>query len=96
MLSPVAVGVADGAGQDVPQAGGPAGHGSFVEFVEVVQDASVEFAGWFDVQVPHHAAGDVADLSRLHHAVARPAGTVGDGEGGVVAVLALLAGDDEL
>jgi hypothetical protein len=36
---PVPVRLADGAGQDPPQAGGPAGHGALVEFVEVEQHA---------------------------------------------------------
>jgi hypothetical protein len=36
---PVPVRLADGAGQDPPQIGGPADHGALVEFVEVEQHA---------------------------------------------------------
>src|SRR5581483_9356471 len=95
-LPPVLVGCLDGAGQDQAQAGGQAGDGLLVEFVEVVQDVSVEFAAGAGGQVPDHAAGHVVGLGCFQRPVVCPAGAVSDGEGEVVAVLALLAGDDEL
>src|SRR3984885_10852764 len=93
---PVPVGLADGAGQDPPQAGRPARHGALLELVEVVQHAAVQLAGRLRGQIPHRAARDVVDLLPLQHPVVCPAGTFGDGEGGILAELPLLVGDDEL
>jgi hypothetical protein len=95
-VSPVLVGIADGGGQDLPQAGRPARDGALLELVEVVKDPSVELPVGLRGQVPDRAAGDVADFPSLQQPVGRPAGAFGDGEAGILAELPLLVGDDEL
>jgi signal transduction histidine kinase len=92
---PVLVGVADCGGQDALQVCGPARNGALVEFVEVEQYAAREDVRRH-VQIPHHAAGDVAVPLLLQWGHRYLAGALGDGNDELRAELSYGVRDDEL
>ena len=79
-LPPVLIGVADRAGQDPVETGGPAPHRACREFVEVEMHTAAEGAVRFPAQVPLRAAEDVGALGLIQQGFGYLPGPVGDGQ----------------
>ena len=79
-LPPVLAGVADGAGQDPLQRGGPDLRRTFLEFVEVEMQTATHGAVRLRAQVPLRAGEDVGALGLRQQDFVYLLGALGDGE----------------